>query len=58
MALSPAIGCAFGVLGRELLFGSWCSSFSLFIFQIRTGTSITQHLPSNYSAPSTREVHE
>lgn len=43
-----------GVAVWKLVF----NSFSLFIFQILSGTSITQHLPSNYSAPSTREVHE
>lgn len=47
MALSPATGCAAGVVGGELLFGVGVQQFFSLSLLILTGTLITQHLPSS-----------
>lgn len=54
MALSPAFGCAFGVLGRELLFGSWCSTVFL---SLSFKFSVEHRLPSIYPVIIQHLVH-
>lgn len=54
MALSPATGCAVGVVGGELLFGSWCSTVFL---SLSFKFSLELWLPSIYPVIIQHLIH-